>query len=100
MNDEMHSAGMNAFEGYALGRLSARNQQVLGDAAEAFGRRFSRPAAPAVDVNALLAENELLRQQLAATQADLANLRGIYSRLDAWATQASRTLRECGLIKP
>ena len=98
MNDELSSGGLNAFEGYTLGRLSAQNQQVLGDAAEAFGRRRFQAAAPVVDVNALLAENESLRRQLGTTQAELATLRSSYSELDAWANTASALLREKGLI--
>lgn len=99
MDDDLHSPGLSGYAGYGLGRMSAQNERALGDFGKALQRRF-RPAAPAVDVSALIAENEMLRQQLAATQADLSNLQGIYNRLDVWATQASRTLRECGLIKP
>ena len=99
MDDETHSTGMSAFEGYALGRLSERSHQVLGDAAEAFGRRISSPAAPLLDVSALIAENEMLRSQLASTQAELSNLEGDYSRLRAWGTQASQLLNKHGLIK-
>lgn len=98
MNDERRSRDMSVFEGYTLGRLSAQNQQVLGDAAEAFGRRLLRPPAATVDVNALIAENEMLRRQLAATQADLSELEGIYSRLKAWGIQASQVLDHYGLI--
>lgn len=98
MDDELHSPGFGGLTGYALGRISAQNERALEDFGTALRRRF-RPATPTVDVHALIAENELLRQQLAATQADLADLRGIYSRLDAWANQASQTLRKCGLIQ-
>lgn len=99
MNDEMHSTGMSAFEGYTLGRLSARSQQVLGDAAEAFGRRRFRPAAPSVDVNALIAENEMLHRQLEAARSELVVLRSNYAELDAWATKTSLLLRKHGLVK-
>ncbi len=99
MDDELHSPSLSSVSGYALGRMSAQNERALGDFGSALQRRF-RPAAPTVDVDALIAENEMLRQQLAATQADLSNLQGIYSRLDLWATQASQTLRKCGLIQP
>lgn len=99
MDEETHLTGISSFEGYALGRLSERSHQVLGDAAGAFGRRISRPAAPLLDVNALIAENEMLRSQLAATQAELSNLEGDYGRLRAWGTQASQLLNKYGLIK-
>ena len=99
MDDELHSPNLGGVAGYALGRMAAQNERALADFGEALQRRF-RPATPAIDVNALIAENEMLRQQLAATQAELSNLRGIYSRLDVWATQASHTLRKSGLIQP
>ena len=99
MDDELHSPDLGGVAGYALGRMSAQNERALADFGKALQRRF-QPAAPAIDVDALIAENELLRRQLATAQADLNNLQGIYSRLDAWATQASQLLRECGLIQP
>ena len=99
MNDEMRSGGPSAFDGYALGRLSPQRQQVLGDAAAAFGLRLFRSGTSDADVNALLAENEVLRQQLGATQAELAVLRTKYNELDAWATRTSDLLIRKGLIK-
>ena len=99
MDDELHSPGLSGYAGYALGRMAAESERDLEDFGRSLRRRV-QPSAPTVDVSALIAENEMLRQQLASTQADLSNLQGIYNRLDLWATQASRTLRECGLIKP
>jgi len=98
MNDEMRSSGMSALEGYTLGKLSARNQQVLGDAAEAFGRRLFRSAAPTLDVDALIAENEMLRRKLEAAEAKLATALSDYRKLDAWADDVSVLLREAGFI--
>ena len=98
MDDELHSPGFGGLTGYALGRMSAQNERALEDFGTALRRRF-RPATPTVDVHALIAENELLRQQLAATQADLSELEGIYSRLKAWGIQASKVLSEHGLIE-
>lgn len=43
MDDETHSNGMSAFEGYALGKLSERSHQVLGDAAEVLGAAYLAP---------------------------------------------------------
>ncbi|RYF22905.1 MAG: hypothetical protein EOO77_03145 [Oxalobacteraceae bacterium] len=89
--------GFSGVTGYALGRMSAQRERSLQDFGKALQRRF-RPAAPTVDVNALMAENEMLRQQLADSQADLRELEGIYSRLKAWGTQASQVLDHYGLI--
>ena len=83
---------------YALGRMSAQSDRDLQDFAKAIQRRF-RPAAPTVDVNALMAENEMLRRQLADSQADFSILQGNHTRLKAWATQASQILDKLGLIK-
>lgn len=93
----MHDSFSGA-TGYALGRMSAQSDRDLQDFGKALRRRF-RPAAPTVDVDALMAENEMLRQQLATTQAHLSDLLGIYSRLDIWATEAARALHEHGLIQ-
>lgn len=98
MDDELHSPSLSGAAGYALGRMSAQNERALGDFGSALQRRF-RPTAPTVDVDALIAENEMLRRQLAATQADLSELEGIHSRLKAWGTLVSQVLREHGLIK-
>ena len=92
MSDETHSTGMSAFEGYTLGRLSARSQQVLGDAAEAFGRRLLRPAAPSVDVNALIAENQALHAELARVAQALRDYEWNYSKLRSWADAAEAEL--------
>jgi hypothetical protein len=98
MDDELHSPGISGLAGYALGRMSAENDRVMANFGRSLQRRL-RPAAPVVDVDALLAENQMLRDQLASTQADLHRLQGIYDRLNAWATQASQFMRERGLIR-
>ena len=71
---------------------------MLGDLAETFGRRFRRPGL-AVDVAALQAENQVLKQQLGAAQSELANLWSNYNELSAWSTEAAAVLRKAGLIK-
>jgi hypothetical protein len=98
MEDKLYSPGLSGIEGYALGRMAAQRERDLEDFGTALRRRF-RPAAPTVDVNALIAENEMLRRQLAATQADLSELEGIYSRLKAWGIQASQVMSHYGLIE-
>ena len=98
MDDELHSPGFSGLTGYALGRMSAQNERALGDFGRALQRRF-RPVSPAVDVSALIAENEMLRQELAATQASFNILQGNHTRLKAWATQASQALDEHGLLE-
>jgi hypothetical protein len=98
MDDELDSPGISGLAGYALGRMSAENDRVMANFGRSLQRRL-RPAAPVVDVDALLAENQMLRDQLASTRADLDTVRGIYGRLHAWATQASVLMREHGLIK-
>jgi len=90
--------GFSGVTGYALGRMSAQRERSLQDFGKALQRRF-RPAAPTADVSALIAENEMLRRQLAATQTHLSNLENDYRRLDAWGTQASHLLNKHGLIK-
>ena len=97
MDDELHSPGLSGYAGYALGRMSAQNERALGDFGRALQRRF-RPVAPTVDVGALIAENEMLRRQLADTEADFSLLQGNHTRLKAWAIQASQALDELGFI--
>lgn len=94
----MHSQGMSGFAGYTLGRLSAQNDRIMENLATSFRNRF-QPEPPRVDVNALLAENQMLRQQLAATRSGLTTLRKSYDELFAWAGKASALLREAGFIK-
>ncbi|USQ74279.1 hypothetical protein NF552_23200 (plasmid) [Roseomonas mucosa] len=97
MDDEPSSGGMSTFAAYTLGRMSARNQQVMGDFAESLARRF-QPQVPTVDVNALLAENQALRQQLKATRSALAEYEFNYAELKKWAREAEAKLREAGLL--
>ena len=98
MDDESDSPGLIGATGYVLGRMSAQNERALGDFGKALQRRF-QPAPPTVDITALIAENEMLRSQLASTRAELSNLEADYSRLRAWGTQASELLNKHGLIK-
>lgn len=98
MDDDLHSPGLGADADYALGRMSAQSDRDLQDFAKALRRRF-RPATPTVDVNALMAEIEMLRQQLADSQAAFSILQGNHTRLKAWATQASQRLDELGFLE-
>jgi len=98
MDDELHSPGLSGYGAYALGRMSAQNERALDDFGKALQRRF-RPAAPAVDVDALIAENEMLHRQLESARSELLALRSNYNELDAWATKTSLLLRKNGLVK-
>ena len=91
MDDESSSSGMGTLAAYALGRMSAQIEQSNRNFARALARRF-QPQAPTVDVNALLAENEELRRQLDEYEWN-------YSKLKAWADEASAVLRANGLLK-
>ena len=90
--------GFSGLTGYALGRMSAQSDRDLQNFGKAVQRRL-RPAAPTVDVDALMAENEMLRRQLADSQADFSILQGNHTRLKAWATQTSQKLDELGLLE-
>ena len=90
MDDEPSSGGMSPFAAFALGRMSARNQQVMGDFAESITQRL-QPRAPTVDVSALLAETQALRQQVADYERN-------YRALKRWAEEAEGVLRSNGLI--
>ena len=97
MDDELHSPGLSGYGAYTLGRMSAQNERALDDFGKALQRRF-RPAAPTVDVGALVAENEMLRRKLEAAEAKLATALSDYRKLDAWADDVSVLLREAGFI--
>jgi hypothetical protein len=97
MDDELPSAGLSGLAGYALGRMSAENDRVMDGFAQSLRRR-SRPPTPTVDVNALLTENQALRQQLSAAQAELENYGYNYRVLKEWAKRAEAKLREAGLL--
>ncbi|WP_424138915.1 hypothetical protein [Roseomonas chloroacetimidivorans] len=97
MDDDLPSQGMSGWAGYALGRMSAESDQVMDEFARTLNRRF-RPQAPTVDVNALLAENQALRQQLKATQSALTDYEFNYAELKKWAREAEAKLREAGLL--
>ena len=98
MDDELHSPGLSGYAGYALGRMSAQNERALGDFGRALQRRL-QPSASAAEVGVLIAENEALRQQLAAVQANLCSLEADYSKLKAWGIKASQVLDKYGLLK-
>ena len=91
MDDELPSSGMSGFAGYALGRMSAQNDQVMDDLARSLRRRF-QPQAPTVDVNALLAENQALHAQVQELQKSLRAYVFNYRRLEQWAEQADAAL--------
>lgn len=98
MDDELHSPGISGLAAYSLGRMSAENDSVMAKFGKSLQGRF-RPVASPLDADALVAENQMLRDQLATAHADLDRMRGIYDRLHAWASQASELMREHGLIK-
>ena len=91
MDDEPSSSGMGTLAAFALGRMSAANEQAESNFARSLARRF-QPQAPTVDVNALLAENLSLRQQLADYERN-------YRALKRWADEAEGVLRSNGLIE-
>ena len=97
MDDEESSSGMGTLAAYALGRMSMQREQSLRNLARTFGQRL-QPQAPTADVNALLAENQALRQQLKATRSALAEYEFNYAELKKWAREAEAKLREAGLL--
>jgi hypothetical protein len=98
MDDELPSPGLSGLAGYALGRMSAENDRVMDGFARSLRRRLQPPAVT-VDVNTLLAENQALRQQLNAAQAELENYEYNYRLLKEWAKRAEAKLREAGLLQ-
>ncbi|WP_222128169.1 hypothetical protein [Roseomonas gilardii] len=90
MDDESSSSGMGTLAAYTLGRMSVQTEQSNRNFARAMVRRL-QPQGPTVDVNALLAENQALRQQVADYERN-------YRALKRWAEEAEGVLRSNGLI--
>ncbi|MGI4952346.1 MAG: hypothetical protein ACRYGM_11105 [Janthinobacterium lividum] len=84
--------GFSGVTGYALGRMAAQRERSLEDFGRALQRRF-RPAAPIVDVDALMTENQILQAELARVSQALRDYEWNYSKLRSWADVAEAELQ-------
>ena len=91
MDDDAEDTGFGGLAWYALGRMSARNDRVRGEAADTVLSRLRGDRT--VDVNQLLAANEALEAENARLRQDLADYKFNYERLHQWAETASRDLK-------
>ena len=100
MTMSLLGASSDEVAAYQLGRqaseIESTNRRAL--------RTLFRPRAPNVDVNALVAqqqvlaaENARLKATLVSTERNLVGLENDYAELRAWADMASRKLRQNGL---
>lgn len=90
MSDEEHSSGLSGWAGVALGRMWAEHDRSMDETLAWFVNRRRHqvnPAALQVEIQALVAENARLRQELTDYEFN-------YSNLKAWADRAEARINQ------
>jgi hypothetical protein len=88
MSDETSNNGMSGWAWYQLGQANAEHRASVQRTVNAvFGRRQ-----PSVDVNAVLAQNQALAQEVRQLREQLADYEHNYRDLKKWADDASKRL--------
>ena len=94
-DDESDSDGLSGWAWYEMGRMDVQVSQRTKQTAAVLHQLFNPQ--PVVDVDALVAENQQLWQQLQALQAEFQRLRGANQSLYKWyewAKDAKKTLAQ------